>query len=435
MHYFVDGYAHEPRSGAARRHHASCGSCPSPTPTATTSPSRPGNRLWRKNLRDNNGDGAIEPASTASTRTATSRPSGATTTRAPHRTLGSETYRGTAPGSEPETRALDGLMRARRLRVPDQLPLGRRAAALPVRQGGRPDAADDPIFEALSGTDGRPASSTTGRSRATTPTSRRRALHHQRRDDGPRVRPLRHARLDARARLHASDLRRRTGVSDFEFPDDEAEVQAVFEKNIPFALDVAASAATAGRGTRASRAGEYQATAPDFEVDRFAESYGNPQLVQANVRRDLGPVVLRYKINGGHTRTSYAREFRGGERYGEVRGVFYHKVRGTVRGADDGDTVRCGSQAGRKKSEPFTYTVADDGHGKVLLLAAEDYTGNSPGTPYAGPLYLDAPRRPRCARPASSPSSTTSTRRVASHRTRSACSRTSRPSCGTPATT
>jgi hypothetical protein len=26
----------------------------------------------------------------------------------------------------------------------------------------------------------------------------------------------------------------------------------------------------------------------------------------------------------------------------------------------------------------------------VLLLAAEDYTGNSPGAPYAGPLYLDA---------------------------------------------
>ena len=44
-----------------------------------------GQRLWRKNLRDNNGDGAITPA-TASTSTATSPTSGATTTRAPRPT-------------------------------------------------------------------------------------------------------------------------------------------------------------------------------------------------------------------------------------------------------------------------------------------------------------------------------------------------------------
>ena len=31
----------------------------SPTRTATTTRSRPANRLWRKNLRDNNGDGVI----------------------------------------------------------------------------------------------------------------------------------------------------------------------------------------------------------------------------------------------------------------------------------------------------------------------------------------------------------------------------------------
>ena len=44
-----------------------------------------GNRLWRKNLRDNDGDGEIT-APTASTSTATSPTSGATTTRAPRRT-------------------------------------------------------------------------------------------------------------------------------------------------------------------------------------------------------------------------------------------------------------------------------------------------------------------------------------------------------------
>ena len=39
----------------------SSGSSRSPTRTATTTPSPQGNRLWRKNLRDNNGDGQITP--------------------------------------------------------------------------------------------------------------------------------------------------------------------------------------------------------------------------------------------------------------------------------------------------------------------------------------------------------------------------------------
>ena len=60
----------------------------------------PENRLWRKNLRDNDGDGQIT-ASTASTRTGTSRPAGRTTTRA--RTANSRPRPTTAPG-RPQSR-------------------------------------------------------------------------------------------------------------------------------------------------------------------------------------------------------------------------------------------------------------------------------------------------------------------------------------------
>ena len=62
--------------------------------------------------------------------------------------------------------------------------------------------------------------------------------------------------------------------SGFNFPDDEALIQAEFEKNIPFALAVAESAldpddpvSVVGRD------------AEDFRVDSFAVSYGDPQTV------------------------------------------------------------------------------------------------------------------------------------------------------------
>ena len=69
-----------------------------------------GNRLWRKNLRDNNGDGEI-----------TGYDGVDLNRNFPYRwgydnegsspAPSSLTYRGPAPGSEPETKALDGLMR------------------------------------------------------------------------------------------------------------------------------------------------------------------------------------------------------------------------------------------------------------------------------------------------------------------------------------
>ena len=67
------------------------------------------NRLWRKNMADNDGDGVRGEARTASTRTATSPPTGASTTRARRTIPTSETFRGTGPASEPETKAMHAL--------------------------------------------------------------------------------------------------------------------------------------------------------------------------------------------------------------------------------------------------------------------------------------------------------------------------------------
>ena len=66
-----------------------------------------GNRLWRKNLRDNDGDGVItgldgvDPNRNFSYRWGYDNEGSSPS-------FGSETYRGTAPASEPETRRWTG---------------------------------------------------------------------------------------------------------------------------------------------------------------------------------------------------------------------------------------------------------------------------------------------------------------------------------------
>jgi len=179
--------------------------------------------------------------------------------------------------------------------------------------------------------------------------------------------------------------------SGFEFPDDEALVQAEFEKNVPFALSVAKSAddpddpeSVVGR------------RAEDFRVDTFDVSYGDPQKVAVIAKRALKLVTMQYRINGGRTRISTAPEWRGGERYGDENDDYYAERRGTVRGADPGDRVEVwftGLKLGKGfvRSQRFTYTVASDTGADVLVLADEDYTGVNPDYPAGtnGPKYVD----------------------------------------------
>ena len=101
-------------------------------------------RLWRKNLRDNNGDGQItvgdgvDPNRNFPNHFKYDEEGSSSITS-------SDTYRGPAPVSEPETQAMKGLLDRIKLRVPGQLPLQRPVAA--VRRGladrhadgGRPD--------------------------------------------------------------------------------------------------------------------------------------------------------------------------------------------------------------------------------------------------------------------------------------------------------
>ena len=180
----------------------------------------------------------------------------------------------------------------------------------------------------------------------------------------------------------------------FVFPDVEATVQAEFERNLPFAHSVARSAeepddpkSSLGIETKPFylRSDDpYKAGLPGANF-AFRHSYGDPQPVQVLARRSLGKVTLNYRINGGRVHRSPTWEWRGGERFSPPA-VHYRELRGTVRGTDPGDSVEVWFEADDRdrrhgrgvRSESFTYLAVSETDRRVLVVAAEDYTGTSP---------------------------------------------------------
>lgn len=355
-----------------------------------------GNRLWRKTLRDNDGDGTIAPGDGVD-------PNRNYPTRWNYDDEGSntdpasETYRGTAPASEPETRALDRLMR--RLRPRFLVNYHTAAELLLYPYGFQVDyrSPDDQIFEALAGTDGPDPGATTDDDAA---------VPGYDPDLGAELyitngETTDHAydRYGTLAFTPELDTAQSGGLgpefSVFEYPDDEAKIQAVFEKNLPFALNVAASAKTPVDpvSARAPADGEYRVKpTADFVVDAFPTSFGDPQPVQVTAKRRLGKVALHYRINGGDEQTASVREWRGGERFGTGPGIYYRTLRGNVRGTKPGDSVEvwfASSRGAGATSDRFTYTAEYEGPARAIVVAAEDYTGVLPD-PSAGPKFLAA---------------------------------------------
>jgi hypothetical protein len=173
-------------------------------------------------------------------------------------------------------------------------------------------------------------------------------------------------------------------------------------KNLPFALDVAKSAPNpvepvSHLGNTTSplyldlSALDPEKTNNPLSDFRFSVSYGDPQPVQVLARRSLGPVTLKYQINGGAEQSAATAEWNGGERFGDVGDVHYRIMRGNVTGTSPGDEVKVWFEAsgGAVESDSFTYTARVESSNRVLVLAAEDYTGISPVyKKTSGPTYL-----------------------------------------------
>ena len=72
----------------------------------------------------------------------------------------------------------------------------------------------------------------------------------------------------------------------------------------------------------------------DIEPSVFDVSYGGDQIVEAVVRSALGPTDFQVSVSGpgGRNQTLYLRgeDYKGGERYGDVPGKYFGRVRATV---------------------------------------------------------------------------------------------------------
>ena len=134
----------------------SCGSSRWPTRTGTTTRSPTGNRLWRKNLRDNNGDGQITAGDGVDLNRNFAYKWGCDN-EGSSPDPASETYRGPAPNSEPETKALDRLFR----RIGFEFFINYHSAAELLLYGVgwqvSTPTPDDEIYKAMAGDDANPA--------------------------------------------------------------------------------------------------------------------------------------------------------------------------------------------------------------------------------------------------------------------------------------
>ena len=341
-------------------------------------------RLWRKNLRDNDGDGqttindGVDPNRNYPEHFKYDEEGSS-------QIFSSQTYRGPSAASERETQAIMGLSQRVGFEFNVNYHSNGRWLLYPEGwQVGSPTA-DDPIYFALSGNLDRPAIAGfhPGLSSDVLYVTNGEAndfLHKQ-----------------GRALAWTPELSPGCPSCGFVFPDDPALVQEEFERNLPFAESVANSAAdpddpksSLGIKTKPFylRSDDpYKRGIPGANF-AFRYSYGDPQPVQVLAKRALGAVTLKYRINGGPEQSAPTSEWTGGERY-KPASVYYHVMRGTVTGTSPGNSVEVWFEGGGQKSESFTYQAVSETGNRMLVVSAEDWSGISPNpVPLAGPQYL-----------------------------------------------
>jgi len=342
-----------------------------------------GDRLWRKNLRDNDGDGqtttvdGVDPNRNFDNHWNYDEEGSSSL-------LSSQTYRGPSPASEPETKALGGLI----LRLKPKFLVNYHSFGPYILypqgwQVGTPDA-DNPIYAALAGTNANPgiAGFDPGIS------SDELYVTNGETTDFADVR--------AGTIGFTPELEEGCTGCGFVFPDNEALIQAEFLKTLPFNLDIANSATrpdnpvshlgNTTKGLYLDQVDVDPKNAPLAMFDfRFDVSYGDPQEVRVLAKRSLGPVTLKYQVGAGPIQSKSTTEWTDGERYGVGSATYYHVLRGQVTGTSPGNSVKVWFEAGGQSSDSFTYTAAVESANNVLVLAAEDYTG-------ASPVYAAAPR-------------------------------------------
>ncbi len=340
----------------------------------------PGNREWRKNLHDNNNDGQITAVDGVDpNRNFPSHWGFDNEGSSPDPS--SETFRGTGPASEPETQAAIGLLQ----RVHFKFLINYHSAAELLLYGAgfqvQTRSEDDPIYIALAGTLAQPAIVGNPPGAPDPYHSEVSSLLYTTNGDTDESAHSLYNTLSFTPEMDVADPARGGGDSVFDFQDSEADVEQTFEKNIPFALDVAKSAVDP-----ANPVSHLGRVAAPFELHPFTVSFGDPQRVRVNAKRALGAVTLHWRVNGGSEHTAATAIYGGGVRYGGKLDIYYSEKRGTVTGTAPGDNVTVWFTAGGQQSQSFAYHVRSNTHAKVLIMAAEDYSGK-PGDAVEFPAY------------------------------------------------
>jgi hypothetical protein len=349
----------------------------------------PSNRLWRKNLRDVNADGVISTGDGVDLNRNFAYKWGYDDEgSSPNPT--SETYRGATPGSEPETSALDRFEK----RIGFTYGINYHSAAELLLYGVGWQVAtptpDDVLYKSLAGTPDNPAIPGY-RSQVSSElyTTNGEADGHAANVNGmamftPEMSTCQSAsNSDPNDAWNAADCQ-----SVFNFPDDEKLIQKEFEKNIPFALSVAETAAHPDQPS--SSVG---IDAPDFTLAAFSTSYsrGADQEVSVVARKSVRDKELKYRVNGGRTKDVSLKSWKGGRTYGGEDNLYFDEYRAEVRDGDPGDKVEVWftgeTRGGRNTSSPhFTYTVAERPVADTLVVAEEGAAATQAQT------YVDALR-------------------------------------------
>ncbi len=330
-----------------------------------------GARLWRKNLRDNNGDGRIAPGDGVDLNrnfgykwgwdNEGSSPDPA-----------SDLYRGPGPDSEPETKALNAFEQ----RVRPKFAVNYHSAAQVMLYGVGWQTAtptpDDTLFKALTGDPAHPAVPGV-RPQVTSDisTSNGDSMANASNVYGVKMVADEMAACQSAANADPADEWTVADCpSSFEFPDSEKLIQAEYLKNLPFALSVAQSAPNP-----ADPVSSVNMPAPALVAKSFPVSYADSkaQTVAVIARKSLANKQLHYRVDQGPERTAAISPWKGGQVYGGHDNLYYDEFRGQVPGAKPGAKVEYWFSGGEYSktvtSAHTTYTVAAPAHGDVLVLA------------------------------------------------------------------
>src|SRR3954454_7565962 len=256
------------------------------------------NRFWRKTLRDNNNNGVygdpsvnggpgdgVDPNRNYPAKRGIDE-EGASNS------FTSETYRGPYALSEPENLAFDRLLRRVHFLGNVNYHSAGQLLLTPVSYTTDYAPPDATLFNAITGTDG---------DSAVFPyTPQRSSDLYESNGDTIDNAYLNYGvigwtpEMDTCATMGDEN----PSCNQFASPDDEEKVEAIFEKNLQFALNVVESLPNLGKPKNFDpNPSEYQVKATrDIQASVFDVSYGNPQPIEAIVRRSLGPADVRLTL-------------------------------------------------------------------------------------------------------------------------------------------